>query len=154
MSYSITPENRVLKDGEEVGYILDGVCYTNNPPKGRGIASFRAMAGNPDLQFRSLPAGKDSLQVEIQSSTHWQSATIPDGATILHPTISSAAVVDVGSVMEPAPASDDAGAGILSAPEPTRSAVLGDRDPEWQRWFVATRGEAAFSAKWPNRKLP
>lgn len=133
MSYSITPENRVLKDGEDVGYILDGVCYTDNPPKGRGIASFRAMAGNPDLQFKPLPTGKEPLQVEP---------------------ISSAAVVDVGSVMEPVVASDDATAGILSAPEPSRSAVLGDRDPDWQRWFVATHGEAVFLAKWPTRKLP
>ena len=133
MSYLITPENRVLKDGEDVGYILDGVCYTNEPPKGRGIHAFRAMAGNPELKFKPLPTGKDSLQVEP---------------------ISSAAVVDGDSVMEPVVASDDATAGILSTPEPTRSAVLGDRDPEWQRWFVATRGEAAFKAKWPNRKLP
>ncbi len=133
MSYSITPEQRVLKDGEDVGYILDGICYTDNPPKGRGIASFRAMAGNPDLQFKPLPTGKGDLQVEP---------------------ISSAAVVDDGGVMEPVVASDDATAGILFAPEPPRSAVLGDRDPEWQRWFVATRGADAFKAKWPNRKLP
>lgn len=152
MSYSITPENRVLKDGEDVGYILDGVCYTDNPPKGRGIASFRAMAGNPELQFKPsldhviLPTSEDVAQ--------WTDGYIPDGATILHPTISSAAGVDDGSVMEPVPVSDDAGAGILSAPEPPRSAVLGDRDPEWQRWFVATRGEDAFKAKWPARKLP
>ena len=126
MSYSITPEQRVLKDGEDVGYILDGICYTNEPPKGRGIPAFRAMAGNPELQFKPLPTD----------------------------TISSAAVVDGDSVMEPVVASDDATAGIFSTPEPSRSAVLGDRDPDWQRWFVATHGEAAFKAKWPNRKLP
>lgn len=150
MRYEITPENRVLKDCEDVGFIQDGICYTNEPPKGRGIASFRAMAGNPDLQFKPLPTGKESLQVEP---------------------ISSAAVVDVGSVMESAPAAVmTVGAGILSdeprmtateilarrqtTPEPPRSAVLGDRDPDWQRWFVATHGEVAFSAKWPTRKLP
>lgn len=126
MSYSITAEQRVLKDGEDVGYIQDGICYTSEPPKGRGIPAFRAMAGNPELKFKPMP---------------------------IEP-ISSAAVVDGGNVMEPVVASDDATAGIFSTPEPPRSAVLGDRDPDWQRWFVATHGEAAFKAKWPNRKLP
>ena len=156
MSYSITPENRVLKDGEDVGYILDGICYTNEPPKGRGIPSFRAMADNPELQFKPLPTGKDSLQVEP---------------------ISAVQVVDTLRVVEPTPVSDDAGVGISFEeaigfvalnpimeseqeradpviPEPPRSPVLGDRDPEWQRWFIATHGPDAFKAKWPNRKLP
>lgn len=157
MSYSITLENRVLKDGKDVGYIADGICYTNDPPKGRGIPSFRAMAGNPELLFKPLPTGKDSLHVEP---------------------ISSAAGIDDGSVTEPVPVSDDAGAGnflgfkitefvqadvemiekmnrarmILT--EPPRSPVLGDRDPVYQRWFIDTHGPDAFKAKWPNRELP
>lgn len=125
MSYSITPGHRVLKDGEDVGFIRDGICYTDSPPKGRGVTAFRDMAGNPRLQFKPLP------------------------------TISAVEVVDALDAPEPAASCDDLAAGNLSTiPEPPRSPVLGDRDPEWQRWFVATRGEAAFSAKWPNRKLP
>ena len=125
MSYSITPDQRVLKDGEDVGFIRDGICYTDSPPKGRGISAFRAMAGDSELQFKPLP------------------------------TISAVEVVDALDAPEPAASCDDLAAGNLpTTPEPPRSAVLGDRDPEWQRWFVATHGEAAFSAKWPNRKLP
>ena len=125
MSYSITPDQRVLKDGEDVGFIRDSICYTDSPPKGRGVSTFRAMAGDSELQFKPLP------------------------------TISAVEVVDALDVPEPVASCDDLAAGILSTiPEPPRSAVLGDRDPEWQRWFIATHGEAAFSAKWPNRKLP
>ena len=125
MSYSITPDQRVLKDGEDVGFIRDSICYTDSPPKGRGVSTFRAMAGDSELQFKPLP------------------------------TISAVEVVDALDVPEPVASCDDLAAGNLpTTPEPPRSAVLGDRDPEWQRWFIATHGEAAFSAKWPNRKLP
>jgi len=117
MSYSITPEQRVLKDGEDVGYILDGICYTNDPPKGRGISSFRAMAGDSGLQFKPLP---------VETETTSEAETITE------------------TIQPKAPA----------IPEPPRSPVLGDRDPEWQRWFVATHGEQAFRDKWPTRKLP
>lgn len=157
MSYSITPDQRVLKDGEDVGFIRDSICYTDSPPKGRGVSTFRAMAGDSELQFKPLPtisavvvggsipasfprteANFEGLSIQIEGSR-----------------ISSAAGVDNDSVMEPAASCDDLAAGNLpTTPEPPRSAVLGDRDPEWQRWFIATHGEAAFSAKWPNRKLP
>lgn len=129
MSYSITPEQRVLKDGEDVGYILDGICYTNDPPKGRGISSFRAMAGDSGLQFKPLP------EMTISTSTVEESKDFVPAIVVNF---------DGSKSTNPPP----------PYPEPPRSPVLGDRDPEWQRWYVATFGEAAFSAKWPNRKLP
>lgn len=122
MSYEITPENRVLKDGADVGYILGGVCYTDSPPKGRGVTAFRAMAGVPELQFRPLPV--ESVGVTTSEA---ETITIP----IVYEDISTPAI-----------------------PEPAKSPVLGDRDPNWQRWFIATHGENAFKAKWPNRQLP
>jgi len=135
MSYSITPEQRVLKDGEDVGFIRDGICYTDNPPKGRGIASFRAMAGDPELQFKPLPETTITVATVDESKdfvpavvVNWQPGIIPQDAEVLH--------------SPPA------------YPEPAKSPVLGDRDPVWQRWFIATHGEAAFKAKWPTRKLP
>ena len=115
MSYEITPEQRVMKDGVDVGFIYGGTCYTNSPPKGRGIPSFRAMAGNADLQFKAL--------LNSESVSESESITETIEATPL-------------------------------TPEPPRSAVLGDRDPVWQAWFIDTYGAKAFSAKWPNRKLP
>jgi hypothetical protein len=162
MSYLITPENRVLKDGEDVGFIHDGICYTNDPPKGRGIPAFRAMAGNPDLRFQPMPEMSISVGTAEESESFIPAITVNFDPSAIPPTgkeplqvepISSAAGVDNDGVMEPVVASDDATAGILSTPEPPRSAVLGDRDPEWQRWFIETHGEAAFKAKWPNRKL-
>lgn len=192
MSYSITPDQRVLKDGEYVGFIRDSICYTDSPPKGRGVSTFRAMAGDSELQFKPLPAGAqwDELMAETRRKESVSQANNPifsgdperftetissvvvggsipasfprteanfEGLSIQieGSRISSAAGVDNDSVMEPAASCDDLAAGNLpTTPEPPRSAVLGDRDPEWQRWYIATRGEDAFKAKWPNRQLP
>lgn len=129
MSYSITPENRVLKDGEEVGYILGGVCYTDSPPKGRGVTAFRAMAGVPELQFRPLPETTITIAT-VEESKDFVPAVVVNW--------------DGSDAPNPPPA----------YPEPPKSPVLGDREPNWQRWFIATHGEHAFKAKWPNRQLP
>ena len=161
MSYSITPDQRVLKDGEYVGFIRDSICYTDSPPKGRGVSTFRAMAGDSELQFKPLPAGAqwDELMAETRRKESVSQANNPifsGDPERFTETISSAAGVDNGADGASHGRGDDVPvAGILSTiPEPLRSAVLGDRDPEWQRWFIATHGEKAFTAKWPTRQLP
>ncbi len=112
MSYSITPDKRVLKNGVEVGHIEGDTAYMDDPPKGRGIASFRAMAGMPNLKFEKFPP------------------IVPTALMQPEP--------------EPAPA----------LPEPPNNPHLGDKDPVWQKWFIATNGEDAFKSRWPNRQLP
>ena len=160
MSYSITPDQRVLKDGEHVGFIRDRICYTDSPPKGRGVSTFRAMAGDSELQFKPLPAGAqwDELMAETRRKESVSQANNPifsGDPERFTETISAVEVVDALDAPEPAASCDDLAAGNLpTTPEPPRSAVLGDRDPEWQRWFIATHGEDAFKAKWPTRQLP
>ena len=118
---TITPDNQIERDGEIIGSIIGGIAWLKSKQAPRIVGQIRQAAGIDGLKFEiadtpeevaNLPTGKDGLQVEAQSSPDWQTTTIPDGATILHPPISSAAGVDDGSVMEPVPVSDDAGAGI------------------------------------------
>lgn len=131
MSYSITPDQEVLKDGEKVGYIQGGICYTDDPPKGRGISSFRAMAGIPDLQFKAIP--KDTLAAGESFAVTLD--CVPAVAASESTTEKSSAVAS-------------------SLPEPPRHPHLGDKTPEWQMWYVATYGEEAFKSRWPKRQLP
>lgn len=111
MSYSITPDKEILKDGEKVGFIEKGIAYMDDPPKGRGIASFRALAGMPNLKFEAIKQPNPIIEIEPEPSA-------PD------------------------------------LPEPPNDPYLGDKNPIWQRWFVAVHGEDAFKSRWPHRQLP
>lgn len=124
MSYSITPDQEVLKDGEKVGYIQGGICYTDDPPKGRGISSFRAMAGIPDLKFEPLPQTVETDKPEV------------------------------GVTVEVVPVAETVTITAPALPEPPMHPHYGDKTPEWQKWFVATYGAEAFTARWPKRQLP
>lgn len=117
MSYSITHDNKITDDGAEVGYIESGTAYMIELPRGRGIASFRKLAGMPHLKFAVFSG-----------------ALLPQGK-LEKPTI------------EPAPVAP-------SLPEPPNDPHLGDKNPVWQRWFVAVHGEDAFKSRWPHRQLP
>lgn len=91
-----------MKDGEEVGYILGGVCYTDSPPKGRGVTAFRAMAGVPELQFRPLPETTITIAT-VEESKDFVPAVVVNW--------------DGSDAPNPPPA----------YPEPPKSPVLGDR---------------------------
>lgn len=133
---TITPDNQIDRDGEVIGSIIGTIAWMKAAPASRIKGQIKQACGISELTFEVI-----------------EPPTVEESSTVQTP--SAVQVVDTMGDVKPAPASDDAGVGNLSAiPEPPRSAVLGDRDPEWQRWFVATRGEAAFKAKWPTRQLP
>lgn len=148
---TITPDNQIERDGEIIGSIIGGIAWLKAKQAPRIVGQIRQAAGIDGLKFEiadtpeevaNLPTGKDGLQVEAQSSPDWQTTTIPDGATILHPPISSAAGVDDGSVMEPVPVSDDAGAGISFA---IGSDWGTPGTPYFARCFINNHGSDAYS---------
>lgn len=124
MSYSITPDGKILQDGKEVGHITGNTCYMENPPKGRGIAKMREVLGQPHLRFEGLGSTLDDVKILPVTGA------ITDGG---------------GEVQTIA---------IPVLPEPPNNPHLGDKDPVWQRWFIATHGEDAFKSRWPHRQLP
>lgn len=92
---TITPDNKIERDSEVIGSIIGTTAWMKAKPAGR-------IAG----QIRQA-AGIDGLKFEV--------ADTPEDQANLSPPISSAAVIDGDSVMEPVPVSDDAGAGISFA---------------------------------------
>ena len=132
MSYSITPDKRVLKNGVEVGHIEGGTAYMDDPPRGRGIASFRAMAGMPNLKFEAVNKVPPNVEIEPHKMQPFAIEKVKKAWAMLEPSEESTPAL----------------------PEPPNNPHLGDKDPVWQRWFIATNGEDAFKSRWPNRQLP
>lgn len=148
---TITPDNQIARDGEVIGSIIGGIAWLKVKQAPRIVGQIRQAAGIDGLKFEiadtpeefaNLPTSKDGLQVEAQSSPDWQTTTIPDGVTILHPSISSAAGVDDGGVMEPVPVSDDAGAGISFA---IGSDWGEPGTPYFARCFINNHGSDAYA---------
>lgn len=129
----ITIENNTIyRDSEKIGQIVGTVAWMNSRQAGRIIGQIKQASSIDGLTFEIVDTPEEKANLQ---------------------TLSALEVVDNPQALEPVTGRDDPVAGILSN-EPTRENHLGDKDPVWQRWFIATYGEDAFKAKWPTRNLP
>ena len=114
--------NQIARDGEVIGSIIGTVAWMKSAPASRIKGQIKQASGINELTFEVVDT--------------------PEEPVNLSPPISSAAVVDDGSVMEPVPVSDDAGAGISFA---IGSDWGTPGTPYFVRCFVNNHGNDAYS---------
>lgn len=136
---TITPDNQIVRDGEVIGSIIGGIAWLKSKQAPRIVGQIRQAAGIDGLKFEVADAPPPKEKTIV---THVEKA--PDSAYWDRPIkpISSAAVVDDGSVMEPVPVSDDAGAGISFA---IGSDWGTPGTPYFARCFINHHGSDAYS---------
>jgi hypothetical protein len=130
---TITPTDSILRDGVKIGVIRNGIAYTSEPLAGVIKGQVKRAAGLPELTFEV---------VEDEPPQHTPGA---DSSVVVTANGKADGIRDVvpsATIYVPLPG------------EPVRRAEYGDKDPIWQKWFIATFGAEAFTAKWPTRKLP
>lgn len=130
---TITPTDSILRDGVNIGVIRNGIAYTSEPLAGVIKAQVKKAAGSPELTFEV---------VEDEPPQHTLGADSSVVVTANGKAGGTCDVVPSATIYVPLPG------------EPARRSEYGDKDPIWQKWFVATFGAEAFTAKWPARKLP
>jgi hypothetical protein len=126
-------DSQIIRDGVNIGSIVDGTAYVTEKQAPRIVGQIRAAAGNADLVFvlGEAPTVKESLPV-AEPEEIGVTVEVPDIETQPEPIIERKA----------------------KTPEPARNPALGDKDPAWQAWYVSEHGAAAFQARWPGRPLP
>lgn len=129
----ITPTDDILRDGVNIGVIRNGIAYTSEPLAGVIKGQVKKAAGNPELTFEVVENDPPQHTPDADSSVVVTANGKADGTRD---------VVPSATIYAPLPG------------EPARRPEYGDKDPIWQKWFIATFGEAAFVEKWPTRKLP
>lgn len=122
--------SKIIRDGEAIGTIVGDFAYVSSKPAPRIVGQIREAAGMPQLAFvvEEPPTSEESSEVQANEI---------------------AVTVDVPE--QPAPVELPQKAKL---PEPPRRPDMGDRDPVWQAWYIATHGETAFKARWPGRPMP
>jgi len=133
---TITPKDDILRDGVNIGVIRNGIAYTSEPLAGVIKGQVKKAAGNPELTFEV---------VENDPPQHTPGA---DSSVVVTANGKEGRLCDVAAPSTLIPIVAEV------ASEPARRSEYGDKDPIWQKWFVATFGAEAFTAKWPARKLP
>lgn len=151
MSLSITPEGTVLKDGETLGTIIDGVMLHSAPISGVVKGQIRKAADNPELQFDLVQDGQEAEVVPLQPFKYLTplmdaflaqtSKPSEDGFKTLRQLAQESIHNKVLS-------------GEMPPPPPTMPA-LGQKTPEYVAWVKQHATEEEFTAMYPpHRKLP
>lgn len=143
--------NQIRRDSEKIGQIVGTVAWMNSRQAGRIIGQIKQAANIEGLTFEIVDTPEEKASLEAVSGAEDSSDTPTDKDSLTVEPLSAPEVVDNPPASEPVASRDDLAAGI---PEPCRRPSLGDKDPIWQRWYIATYGEDAFKTKWPARKLP
>lgn len=176
--------NQIIRDGEPIGVIHDGIGYMKSKPAPRLVPQIREAAGNPDLKFEvgDAPTIKDSLTVEqpeeigvtVEVEAEEEPAApkpLSDSELLAEmqrrglipaPVIPQTAPPELIAVRTRQEIMDSLQAKAAKGqiqPAPECHPQMGDKTPEFVAWVKANTTEREFLAIYGNRlnrkgKLP